>query len=142
MKAKKIKFPWIKLHGLVKIWAAPIGCGLLFLFLLQFVFFVGYVPSKSMEPAIKKGSFIVGVRNIDRLSRGDIIIFTHKGSLLVKRVDALPGDKVAIGKDILTVPEGCCYVLGDNREDSIDSRYWEDPFVPLDGIIAKFIIIH
>lgn len=31
----------------------------------------------------------------------------------------------------MTVPENSYYVLGDNAEYSDDSRYWEDPFVPM-----------
>ena len=32
----------------------------------------------------------------------------------------------------------CYYVLGDNAENSLDSRYWEEPFVKEDEIVAKF----
>jgi len=137
MKSNNVKIPWSKLHVLLQNWAAPIGCGLLFVFLLRSIIFVGYVPSASMEPAIKKESLIFGVRVINTLNRGDIIIFEHINLTLVKRVSALPGDNVQIGGEVVTVPEGHCYVLGDNCKDSIDSRYWTDPFVPLERIIAK-----
>ncbi|WP_334295639.1 S26 family signal peptidase [Extibacter muris] len=36
----------------------------------------------------------------------------------------------------LTVPEKSYYVLGDNAERSLDSRYWEDPFVRDEEIVA------
>ena len=137
MKVEEIKTPRIKLRGSLINWAAPIGCGLLFLFFLRYMFFVGYVPSVSMEPVIKKNSFIFGIRIINKLERGDIIIFKHEGSLLIKRIVALYGDKIAIGEDILIVPENCCYVLGDNRLVSIDSRHWDEPFVPLEWIVAR-----
>ena len=32
-----------------------------------------------------------------------------------------------VGKQM--VPDGCYYLLGDNAEHSMDSRYWENPFV-------------
>ena len=73
-----------------------------------------------------------------QLRTGELV---DRWQVLVKQVDALPGDKVAIGKDVFTVPEGCCYVLRQSGG-LIDLRYWEDPFVPLDGIKAKLIIIH
>lgn len=37
------------------------------------------------------------------------------------------------------VPNGCVFVLGDNRENSMDSRYWGDPYVNLEDIIGKYL---
>lgn len=33
----------------------------------------------------------------------------------------------------------CYYVLGDNAGNSLDSRYWEEPFVREADIVAKMI---
>ena len=41
---------------------------------------------------------------------------------------------------IMTVPENSYYVLGDNAEYSDDSRYWEDPFVSHEDVIAKLLL--
>lgn len=37
----------------------------------------------------------------------------------------------------LTIPEGCYYVLGDNVQNSYDSRYWKDPFVREDEVVEN-----
>lgn len=36
----------------------------------------------------------------------------------------------------IAVPEGCYYVLGDNADNSYDSRYWSDPFVNDKEVVA------
>jgi len=117
--------------------AVPIGCGLLFLFLLNFILFVGYVPSDSMEPAIREGSLIFGVRVLGDLKPGDVAVFEHDGLLLVKRIAGVQGDTVydADGHP-MTVPDGCYFMLGDNEERSVDSRCWDEPFIPKKNILA------
>jgi signal peptidase I len=116
-----------------------------------------------MEPRIGAGEFVV----IDTLSyrfgvpkRGDIVAFRHGGpaEAYLKRVVAVPGERVAIRRGIVyvdgkelsepyvryrdggsaaeqTVPAGEYYVLGDNRSNSDDSRDWG--FVPASAIIGK-----
>ena len=111
----------------------------LFLGLFRTVFFWGYIPSSSMEPTIHKGDVILGLCMFRELRNGDIIIFDRHGRCLVKRIAACGGDLVTIGGAPCQVPEESFYVLGDNAADSLDSRYWSDPFVPLSDVIAKVI---
>ena len=130
-----------QVRKLIRNWAAPAGCGLFFLFLLKFVFFCGYVPSASMEPAIHKGSFIFGIRIFGELQRGEVVVFEHEGRLLVKRIAGVSGDVVYSGSGrMLVVPAGYYYMLGDNCSESSDSRYWDEPFVGRMQIIARVVV--
>ncbi len=43
--------------------------------------------------------------------------------------------------EFLLAPEGCYYVLGDNAENSLDTWYWEEPFVKEEDIEAKYLAI-
>jgi len=137
----------------VKPWCVPLGLTLLIYIMLRSVFLIGYVPSASMEPTLHEGSFILGLRLYSEPKVGDIIIFEKDGVLLVKRVVASPGDLVDLSQleymtstpipvweeTVLTVPEECYFVLGDNAQNSWDSRYWEQPFVSGQQIVAKLI---
>lgn len=93
-----------------------------------------------MEPTLKTGSLLLGLRLFDELETGDIIIFHHDGSCLVKRIAACEGDTLIHKDTVVTVPENCFYVLGDNTENSHDSRYWDDPFVSYESVIAKLLL--
>ena len=139
----------------VKPWWIPVGLTLLFYILMRYVFLIGYVPTASMEPTLPQESFIFGIRIFDEPQVGEIIVFEKDGSLLVKRVAAGPGEMVDLSQlsymdtvpipvwddPVITIPEGCYFVLGDNTQNSWDSRYWEVPFVTKEEIVAKLINI-
>ena len=120
--------------------AIPLLFILVLLLVFQSLFFIGYVPTASMEPTLKEGSFIVAERKYSELKRGDVIVFRHDGSLMVKRIAAVQGDTVLVRDKPLIVPRNCFYVLGDNENHSVDSRFWEDPFVRENDILAKVFI--
>ena len=134
----------------VKPWSIPLGLTLLFYLVLQLVVLIGYVPSASMEPTLKEGSFIFAWRIHNTPEVGDIVVFEKDGVLQVKRVAAVPGDIVDYSsleyadafpiptwsEKTITVPAGCYFLLGDNTHNSLDSRYWEEPFVTEDQIVA------
>lgn len=138
----------------VRTWLVPVCLTLFVFLLLRCVLLIGYVPSASMEPTLKENSFIIGTRIYSDLSVGDIVVFRHNGVLMVKRIAAGPGDVIDLsqisfmenlvppdrGWECITVPEGCYYLLGDNQSDSLDSRYWDEPFVASADIVAKLFI--
>ena len=101
--------------------------------------------------------------------RGDVVIFHFPDdptgeTYYVKRVIGLPGETVNVigGKVYIndsatpleepylpepmdgsygpyTVPEGCYFMMGDNRNNSLDARFWKNQFVEKDKIIAKVL---
>ena len=139
-----------KIWKRVKPWSVPICLTLLCYVLLQHVFLLGYVPSASMEPTLQEGSFIFGLRIFETPTVGDIVVFEKDNTLQIKRIAAGPGDQIELttleymdslpipnwSDPFLTVPAGHFYVLGDNTQNSYDSRYWEDPFIAEEQIVA------
>lgn len=117
----------------------PVFCAILVLVLFRFVFYLGYVPTASMEPTIHKGSLILGLRQFGELHTGDVVIFRRDGRTLVKRIAASPGEFYNLNGSPVTVPAGQYLLLGDNAADSYDARYWDDPFVSSSVIMAKLI---
>ena len=120
--------------------------------LFHTVLLVGVVPSSSMEPTIPEDSIILGNRLTGNLGRGDIIVFRHGGKTLVKRIVAVGGDTVSLNDQdgsfavnqelatatrILIVPKDYFFVVGDNRQNSFDSRFWEEPFVGAKWVLAR-----
>ena len=79
------------------------------------------------------GDKIFGIRILGELEVGDIVVFECEDTYMVKRIAAVPGNKL---HDNSIVPENCYYVLGDNTQDSYDSRYWNNPFIHKKRIIA------
>jgi signal peptidase I len=111
------------------------------------------VEGIAMEPALKDGDRILIDRNVDALQRGDIVVFYYPvdpKKSYIKRIVGLPGEAVEIreGKVLINgtalaetyvlpannrvrsaraeirVPADSYYAIGDNRDNSNDSRMW------------------
>jgi signal peptidase I len=120
------------------------------------------IPSASMAPTLEAGDQIVVTPYLrGEPDRGHVIIFRspHSDELLVKRIVAVPGDlidsrlgRVRIGGytlaepyllrpaatgaiDAQLIPADSYYVLGDNRDDSLDSRSWG--VVPRNRVVGR-----
>ena len=83
---------------------------------------------------------MLGYRLHGPLEKGDIIIFEHDGKVLIKRIFAVSLDIVENSDGTqLVVPPSCYYVRGDNAAESVDSRYWVEPFVNEEDVLAVLI---
>ncbi|HOV78562.1 MAG TPA: signal peptidase I [Bacillota bacterium] len=129
-----------------------------------------YIPSGSMEPTLKENDRIIVSKLTYRFQepkRGDIVVFKYPKDPrrnFVKRLIAVGGETVALRNSRLyingqpvqedylpqglrfadygpvEVPSGSYFMLGDNRNNSDDSRAWG--FLPRNLIVGKEIFIY
>ena len=160
-----IKDKKLKKKSTIKEWIIDILAVVFIAFLVWH--FVGYgvwITSGSMIPTleVKDRLIVERVHNPEKLEEGDIVLFKNdefKDEILIKRLIGLPGDKIEIKDGIVfrngeelkedyvknnekynrtfQVPEGNYFFLGDNRANSNDSRYWQNPFVKESYIVGK-----
>lgn len=133
------------------------------------LFRVILVDGESMLPTLQNGDWILVLKTKNIENSDIILTNTDNkyGLRIIKRAVAFSGDTVDIdyensavfvngeklGEDYildcemtkgdvefpLTVPDGCIFVLGDNRGNSVDSRYSEMGFVEKEDVIGKVI---
>ena len=119
----------------------------------------------SMTPTLEAGQYVVAVKD-NTPQTGDIVAFYYGNKVLVKRCIAGPGNWVDIQEDgtvtvngepleepYLTqkhfgicdlelpyqVPEGTYFLMGDERETSVDSRHSSIGCVAVDQMVGKIV---
>lgn len=124
------------------------------------------ITGTSMEPGLCEGDIVVLVKS-KHMQRGDLCAFYYSNKVLIKRVIGLPGDyiemdsqgNIFVNGEVLEepyltqkafgecdiefpyqVPESQYFVLGDQRETSIDSRSTVIGCVPYDQMVGKLIL--
>lgn len=167
MRSSRVKRNSNEFMTFFKDWIIPILIAVLVANLVtKYVLFKVLIPSESMYPTLEKGDqlFATMIYNHDKIKRGDMIVFKFdqdgKDETLIKRVIGLPGDEVVVKPNgevyvnneeldepykvqgntqpgYFQVPDGKYLFLGDNRNNSYDSRFWKDPYIDKSNIIAK-----
>lgn len=147
----------------------PIVAALLAITIIFTLFFrIVNVDGRSMMPTLNNGDKIIISATGYKPERGDIVVLSGAAGIkdtIVKRIVAVGGDKVDINfatgivtvngaeeeyTDVLTlqqfdiafpivVPEGCVFVLGDNRAESLDSRSTEIGCIDERYIVGKVL---
>ena len=143
---------------LLKIAAIAVGAVALF----SFIFGLMRVTDPSMEPRFQDGDLVMFYRLDKRYLASDVAVYEYNGLLTCGRVIAVGGDTVnidSVGLLVngsyqqeqgitdettqvadgvtfpLTVPDDAVFLLGDNRDEAVDSRIVG--CVPIDHTFGK-----
>jgi signal peptidase I len=156
--------------SLVEVVVIVAAAFVLALLIQQFIVKPFYIPSESMENTLVKGDRVLVSRFTYRFGqphRGDIVVFhppSDQTQDYIKRVVGVAGDTVAVrdGRlyingvvqdepyvkeprmvvdfDQKTVPQGSIFVMGDNRNNSGDSRVFGP--VKVNEVVGEAFLVY
>lgn len=119
----------------------------------------------SMSPTLQEGEIVVSIKT-NQMEPGDIVAFYYGNKVLIKRYIAGPGawvniledgtvlvNDVALDEPYISekdfgicdlelpyqVPDGCYFLIGDQRATSVDSRHSSVGCISEDDIIGKIV---
>lgn len=145
-----------------------ISAGIIAFIIITFIGQVTVVRGASMEPTLHNNERLIANKisyRFETPERGEIIIFRPPLEIkrnYIKRIIGVPGDKIEIANGEIylndkkleesyvknrshenmsptIVPDDSFFVLGDNRPNSSDSRYWG--FVPRKNVVGKAWVV-
>ena len=102
-----------------------------------FVCRVVTVTGTSMVPSFHEGDRVLVVNDFNGVEQGDVVVIVNV--LEEPIITAEPFSSFELLEFPQTVPEGCVFVLGDNRAVSEDSRYQDVGMIDERNILGKAV---
>ncbi|MBR2048085.1 MAG: signal peptidase I [Oscillospiraceae bacterium] len=163
--AKLPRVSSIAVHTLLRCIIGLLVASIILLNLFTHVLLIVHYTGNSMEPNLSNGQTLILAKTTD-VAEGDVIAFYFNNQVLVRRVVCTGGNRITVRRDgaVLIndepveepyvaqpslgqcsisfpyyVQNGYVFVMGDNREISMDSRLEEIGAIPERRIIGKVL---